>query len=236
MSSACWLPTPIPGRSWIRQTQERLLRGARRWLSLTPDERIAAADRFAQWQSLPDERREQIRHRYQALSQSAARATARTQALRSNASATCPRRPARATQAPLREHVTAGSAAAFLTALRATEQAENARGFWQHIPESERMATRAMIDSFTPIERQRAQQMLQRLAPRERHAFHQKPAGDERRRTPRVPCCGALGAATGRRPPAVRCRSWPVGTTGQKRTLTNPYRKSLMSLRARAKQ
>ncbi len=49
--------------------QQALARGAHRWLSMDPQERTQARERFQNWQKLPEERRELIRQRWERFQQ-----------------------------------------------------------------------------------------------------------------------------------------------------------------------
>ena len=153
-------------------TQDRLLRGARRWLSLTPEQRAAAAKRFTAWQGLPDERRQQIRNRYQAFrnlppeqQQQLKRQFERFRYLPPEQREELKRR---------FENMTPQERRGFLTALRATQQAENARNFYNRIPEQDRAATRAMIESLTQPERQKLRRLMQASTPEQRRELHQR--------------------------------------------------------------
>ena len=42
-----------------------LVRGASRWLSMTPEQRSSAQQRFGQWRSMPPEQRQELRNRWQ---------------------------------------------------------------------------------------------------------------------------------------------------------------------------
>jgi hypothetical protein len=171
--------------TWARldaQTREQLLRGARRWLSLTPDERAAAADRFARWQSLPVERREQIRERYRAFRE-----------LPPDQQRQLKRQFERFRYLPpqqreeLRrrfESMTPEERRGFLTGLRASRQAEDARRARSWVPQQDRAATRAMIESLTPPERLKLRRIMQGQLPEDRRTLHRQllqMSADERR-------------------------------------------------------
>ena len=161
--------------TWERldaQTQERLLRGARRWLSLTPDERTAAAARFAEWQSLPADRRDQIRHRYRAFRELPPE---QQRQLKRQFDRFRYLPPEQREELKRRfESMSPQERRGFLTALRATEQAENARNFWSRIPEPQRAAPRVMIESLTPAERQKLRRIMQARTPGERSTLHRQ--------------------------------------------------------------
>jgi hypothetical protein len=137
-------------------------------LSLTPDQlrRPSAFRGKAAGRAPP-----QIRNRYQAFSHPPPEQQ-HSQSGSSNASATCRRRNARNWKRRF-ESMTPQERRG-LTALRATQQADGARNNWNRIPEKDRAATRAMLDSMTPPERQKLRRIMQRSTPEERRALHQR--------------------------------------------------------------
>jgi hypothetical protein len=72
----------------------------------------------------------------------------------------------------------------FLTGLRASRQAEDARRARSWVPQQDRAATRAMIESLTPPERLKLRRIMQGQLPEDRRTLHRQllqMSADERR-------------------------------------------------------
>ena len=53
----------MPSRDSERQ--QALAKGSQRWVSMTPEQRLGAQQRFSQWRAMPPEQRQQLRQRWQ---------------------------------------------------------------------------------------------------------------------------------------------------------------------------
>ena len=153
-------------------TQERLVRGARRWLMLTPEQRTASATRFAEWQGLPPDRRQEIRRRYEAFQglppdkrHELKRVFNRFRFLPPQERAELRRR---------FEAMSPEERRGFLTGMHATQRADRARQIMQRLPEPERAATRVMFESFTPEQRHAMRSHMLALPPRQRDDLRRK--------------------------------------------------------------
>lgn len=51
-------------RDFDDATRERLIKGADRWVNMTPEEKFKAKKQFGQWKNLPEDKKKQVRHRF----------------------------------------------------------------------------------------------------------------------------------------------------------------------------
>jgi phosphoserine phosphatase len=133
--------------------QQRLLRGAQRWATLTPEQRNNVRSRFEKWNSLPQDQREKLRERYEKFKQLPPDQQERIrQAFKRFGSLPPDQRQ------HLREkfnQMSPSEREAFLMGANAQNRAAMLREFLQSIPQDERRETRQTLQGL-PMEQRRA--------------------------------------------------------------------------------
>ena len=139
-------------------TQERLRLGAKRWLALSPEQRAKAA---ARWQSMSEEERALARQRMQRFRELPPQQ--RRRILRAY-------RQFRDLPPAERQRLQRN----FDRLRPAGNPGGRAQGFLAHLPEPERRATIAMLQSLSPAEKRALRRKMEILLPAEREAVRVK--------------------------------------------------------------
>jgi Protein of unknown function (DUF3106) len=152
-------------------TQQRLIRGAERWIGMSTDQRTQAAKRLAWWRSLPPQRQAQIR---QSLAEFKNLPPEQQQRIRQtfNRFKNLPPEQ-RAALMERFQRMSASEREAFMLGARANGGIPW-RQLWGAIPREEIRPTIAMTMSLSPALRQRLAQLVERTPMAERSALRQR--------------------------------------------------------------